>query len=167
MASRTLILDKLQIEQKINRLAYQVYEDNADEKEIIVAGILKSGYIVAEKIAEVLKKISPLKISLIELSISKHSQVNEEVQMKLSHEQLHGKVVIVVDDVLNSGKTLMYALKPFLNADIKKLRTVVLVDRNHKRYPLAADFVGYPMATTLQEHVTVVLEKNEEAVYLS
>jgi len=167
MASRTLILDKHQIEQKINRLAYQVYEDNADEKEIIVAGILSSGFIVAEKIAEVLKKISPLKISLIELSINKHSQVDEEVQMKLSQEQLHNKVVIVVDDVLNSGKTLMYALKPFLNADIKKLRTVVLVDRNHKRYPLAADFVGYPMATTLQEHVSVVLEKNEEAVYLS
>jgi pyrimidine operon attenuation protein / uracil phosphoribosyltransferase len=167
MPSRTLILDKLQIEQRINRLAYQVYEDNFEEKEIIIAGILSSGYIVAEKIAEVLKKISQLKVQLIKLSINKHSQVEEEVKTTFTKEQLNDKVVIVVDDVLNSGKTLMYALKPFLNADIKKLRTVVLVDRNHKRYPLAADFVGYPMATTLQEHVSVVLEKNEEAVYLS
>jgi pyrimidine operon attenuation protein/uracil phosphoribosyltransferase len=167
MAQRTVILDKHQIEQKINRLAYQLYEDNAEEKEIIIAGILSSGYIVAEKIANTLKKISPLKINLVELSVNKHSQADEEVKTGLSKEQLHGKVIIVVDDVLNSGKTLMYALKPFLNADIKKLRTVVLVDRNHKRYPLSADFVGYPMATTLQEHVSVVLEKNEEAVYLS
>jgi pyrimidine operon attenuation protein/uracil phosphoribosyltransferase len=167
MATHTLILDKNQIEQKINRLAYQLYEDNAEEKEIIIAGILSSGYIVAEKIANTLEKISPLKVHLAELSINKHSQVEEEVKTSLSKEQLHDKVVIVVDDVLNSGKTLMYALKPFLNADIKKLRTVVLVDRNHKRYPLSADFVGYPMATTLQEHISVVLEKNEEAVYLS
>jgi pyrimidine operon attenuation protein/uracil phosphoribosyltransferase len=167
MASQTLILDKHQIEQRINRLAYQVYEDNADEKEIIIAGILKSGYIVAERIADVLKKISPMKVQLIEVSINKHSQVQEDVKTQFSKEELKGKVVVIVDDVLNSGKTLLYALKPFLKADIKKLRTVVLVDRNHKHYPVSADFVGFPLATTIQEHVSVVLEKNEEAVYLS
>jgi pyrimidine operon attenuation protein/uracil phosphoribosyltransferase len=163
----TLILDKQQVEQKINRLAYQVYEDNSDEKEIIIAGIVQSGYTLAEKIADVLKNISPIKVHLTKISINKHSQANEDVKTEISEKQLKGKVIIVVDDVLNSGKTLMYALKPFLNADIKKLRTVVLVDRNHKRYPIAADFVGYSLATTLPEHVTVVLEKNEEAVYLS
>jgi pyrimidine operon attenuation protein / uracil phosphoribosyltransferase len=167
MADKTIVLNKLQIEQRINRLAYQVYEDNFEEKEIIVAGIMSSGYILAERIADTLKKISPLKVHLVKLSINKHSQVEEEAKTTLAKEDLHGKVIIVVDDVLNSGKTLMYALKPFLHADIKKLRTVVLVDRNHKRYPLAADFVGYPMATTMQEHVSVVLDKNEEAVYLS
>src|SRR5205823_3815264 len=120
MSSRTLILDKHQIEQRINRLAYQVYEDNSDEKEIIIAGILKSGYIVAEKIANALKQISPLKVHLAELTINKHSQVDEEVKTSFTKEQLHDKVIIVVDDVLNSGKTLMYALKPFLHADIKK-----------------------------------------------
>src|SRR5437016_2782037 len=102
MSSRTLLLDKNQIEQKINRLAYQVYEDNSEEKEIIIAGILSSGYIVAEKIANALKKISPLKVHLVELSINKHSQVDEEVKTSFTKEQLNGKVVIVVDDVLNS-----------------------------------------------------------------
>jgi pyrimidine operon attenuation protein / uracil phosphoribosyltransferase len=167
MPEKTLVLNKLQIEQRINKLAYQVYEDNFEEKEIIIAGIMNSGYVLAERIAETLKKISPLKVQLAKLTINKHSQVEEEAQTSLKKEDMHNKVVIVVDDVLNSGKTLMYALKPFLNADIKKLRTVVLVDRNHKRYPLAADFVGYPMATTLQEHISVVLDKDEEAVYLS
>ena len=167
MAPRTLILYKNQIAQKINRLAYQVYEDNSEETEIIIAGVLKSGYIVAEKIAKVLKEISPLKVKLIELPINKHTLADEEVKTSLSKAQLQGKTVIVVDDVLNSGKTLMHALNPFLKADVKKIRTVVLVDRNHKQYPLAADFVGFPLATTMQEHVSVVLEKNEEAVYLS
>jgi pyrimidine operon attenuation protein/uracil phosphoribosyltransferase len=80
---------------------------------------------------------------------------------------LQKKVIILVDDVLNSGKTMMYALKPFLAADIKKIRTVVLIDRNHKRFPVAADFTGLSLSTTLQEHVSVEFDKNGAAVYLS
>jgi len=167
MKNQTLLLTQQQISQKINRLAYQVYEDNIEEKEIIIAGIMKSGFIVAEKIATVLKSISPLKIKLVELTINKHSQHTEDAKFSLSAAELNDKVVIVVDDVLNSGKTMMYSIRPFLNADIRKLRIVVLVDRNHKRYPIAADFVGLSLSTTLQEHVSVELEEKEEAVYLS
>jgi pyrimidine operon attenuation protein/uracil phosphoribosyltransferase len=164
---KTIILNRSQIEQRINRIAFQVYEDNVDEQEIIIAGIAKSGFVFAKKIADALKNISPLNVQLIEVTIDKHSQVRKEIELSISKEQLQGKVIILVDDVLNSGKTLIYALRPFLNADIKKIRTVVLVDRNHKRYPIAADFVGLSLATTMQEHISVEFDNEEETVYLS
>jgi pyrimidine operon attenuation protein/uracil phosphoribosyltransferase len=166
MQNRTLILDSVQIDQKVERIAWQIYEDNAGEDEIIIAGILSSGYAVAEKIATSLKKIASLKIKLVTIRINKHSHHDEEVIVSVSTEDLKDKIVIVVDDVLNSGKTMMYALRPFLSADLKKLRTVVLVDRNHKRYPVSADFAGLTLATTLQEHVSVVLNESETGIYL-
>ena len=164
--TKTIILNKLQIAQRINRIAYQVYEDNVDEQEIIVAGIAKSGFIMAGKIADVLKKISPLKIHLIEIIVEKHSETQNEPKLSLSKDQLNGKVVILVDDVLDSGKTLMYALRPFLNASVKKIRTAVLVDRNHKRYPLTPDFIGLSLATTMQEHVAVEFEDGNEVAFI-
>ena len=166
MQNQTLILDKNQISQKISRIAWQLFEDNSGEKEIIVAGILSSGYAVAEKIAGELTKISPLTIKLVKIAINKHSHHDEEVTISIDKAALKDRIVIVVDDVLNSGKTMMYALRPFLSADLKKLRTVVLVDRNHRRYPVAADFAGLSLATTLQEHVSVVLNESSEGVYL-
>lgn len=166
MQSKTLILDSVQIDQKIDRIAWQIYEDNASEKEIIIAGILSSGYAVAEKIAASLKKIASLNIKLVSIKINKHSQHDEEVIVSVSADELKNKIVIVVDDVLNSGKTMMYALRPFLSADLKKLRTVVLVDRNHKRYPISADFAGLTLATTLQEHISVVLNDTANGIYL-
>ena len=167
MQTKTLILDNVQIDQKISRIAWQLYEDNASETEIVIAGILKSGYAVAEKIAVALKKISSLNVQLVTISINKHSQHDEAVKLSVEKDALKGKTVIVVDDVLNSGKTMMYALRPFLSADLNKLRTVVLVDRNHKRYPVSADFAGLTLATTLQELVSVVLDESLEGVYLS
>jgi len=166
MQTQTLILDNTQIDQKINRIAWQIYEDNAAETEIVIAGILSSGYAVAEKIAAALKEISTIKVRLVTIKINKHSHHEEEVIISADTSALKEKVVIVVDDVLNSGKTMMYALRPFLSADLKKLRTVVLVDRNHKRYPVAADFAGLSLATTLQEHVSVVMNETGGGVFL-
>ena len=166
MQNQTLVLDNHQIDQKISRIAWQIYEDNSAEEEIIMAGILASGYTVAEKIAAALEKISPLKVKLVTIKINKHSHHDEEVTISIDQAALKNKIVIVVDDVLNSGKTMMYALRPFLSADLKKLRTVVLVDRNHKRYPISADFAGLSLATTLKEHVSVVLNNGSSGVYL-
>ncbi len=165
--TRTLLLTEKQVLQRVNRIAYQIYEDNSDEQEIILAGIAKSGYLLCEKLAQAIQTISPLKVLLTEVIVDKHSQVNKEISISLNREQLQKKVIILVDDVLNSGKTMMYALKPFLAADIKKIRTVVLIDRNHKRFPVAADFTGLSLSTTLQEHVSVEFDKNGAAVYLS
>jgi len=167
METQTVILTTNQINQKIKRLAFQIYEDNVAEKEIIIAGIVQQGYRLAEKISIALREISPLQVKLISIDIDKQSQISRDIKLPLSSEELNNKVVVVVDDVLNSGKTLMYAIRPFLEADIRKLRTVVLVDRNHKRYAVSADFVGLSMSTTLQEHVSVVIDAEQEGVYIS
>lgn len=165
--SSTLLLDQKQIEHRLNRLAYQIYEDNIGENEIILAGIIRNGYLVAERLAEILKKIPGLSVRLVEVHIDKKSQVEQEIVISMRREELNGKVIILVDDVLNSGKTMMYALKPFLNADIKKVRTVVLVDRNHRRFPIAIDFSGLTLSTTMQEHVSVEFDKEKATAILS
>jgi len=164
--SKTLILNRVQIEQKIQRIAYEIYEDNFEEKEVIIAGIMNSGFVMAKRLQETLKKICKLKTVLVEINIDKSNQHHRAV-INMKDTELKGKVIILVDDVLNSGKTLIYSLRAFLDADIKKIRTVLLVDRDHKRYPIIADFVGITLSTTLQEHITVELAPGKEAVYLS
>ena len=165
--SRILLLNDKQIKQKINRLAYQIYEDNATENEIILAGIMKSGFQLCEIIATIITGISPLKVIIAEVHIDKHSKVNTDVSISINKDQLNNKVVILIDDVLDSGKTLMYSLKPFLASDIKKIRTVVLIDRNHTRFPVSADFAGLSLSTTLKEHVTVEFTSSEICAWLS
>lgn len=164
---KTLILNSKQIDQKINRIAYEIYENNHSEKEIIIAGISDNGYIFAKRLADVVQKISPIKTTLIEIKINKENPLAKEIKISLSDKELKNKVIILADDVLNSGKTLIFGAKPFLISPVKRLTTVVLVDRGHNRYPIKADFVGLSLSTTLQEHITVDLKKGKEAVYLS
>lgn len=165
--TQTLILTGKQIEQKINRIAYELYENNYTEKEIIIAGIVDNGYVLAKRIAAVLQKISSIKIILTEILINKEDPAKQEIKIALTDKELKNKVIVLVDDVLNSGKTLIFGAKPFLSSSVKRLTTVVLVDRGHNRYPIKADFVGLSLSTTLQEHISVILKKGEEAVYLS
>ena len=166
--NQTLVLNSEQIQQKVNRIAYEIYERNYGEKEIIIAGIASNGFLLAQRIDDVLKKISPLKTSLIEIAFNKKRPAENPIHINLSNEKLKNKVIILVDDVLNSGNTLIFGAKPFLNTPVKRLITVVLVDRGHNRYPIKADLVGLSLSTTLQEHVTVELsEKGKESAYLS
>jgi pyrimidine operon attenuation protein/uracil phosphoribosyltransferase len=166
--TKSLILNNKQIQQKINRIAYEVYENNYNEKEIIIAGIVGNGYVLAGKITEVLNNICSLKTKLIEVKVNKENPAAYEIEIELNEKELKNKVIILVDDVLNSGKTLIFGAKPFLNFPVKRLTTVVLVDRGHNRYPIKADFVGLSLSTTLQEHINVELKpKGKEAVYLS
>ncbi|ALL04635.1 phosphoribosyltransferase family protein [Pedobacter gandavensis] len=166
--SQLLILDKKQIQQKINRIAYQILEDNLNEKEIVLAGIWDRGYKVALRLKKVLAKISDLKITMLKIELDRlNSKLVANTDLDESHWK--NKVIILVDDVLNSGKTLAYGLGVFLNTPHKKIRTVVLVDRSHKIFPIATDFVGLQMATVLKEHVDVVIDVagEEDRVYLS
>lgn len=166
--NKTLILNSQQIEQKINRIAYEIYENNYDEKDIVIAGIATNGYILAKRISDVLQKISKIKTQLIEISLDKENPFTSDIKLKFTDKELKNKVVILVDDVLNSGKTLIFGAKLFLNAPLKRLTTAVLVDRGHNRYPIKADVVGLSLSTTLQEHITVELnKKGKETVYLS
>ncbi len=165
--SKTLILNNRQIQQRIDRIAYQLYETNYREKEVVIAGITSNGYVLAGRIAEKLKEISPIKVKLAEITVNKKDPIAVKVKVNLPEKELKGKVIFVVDDVLDSGRTMMYGIEPFLKYSVKRLATVVLVDRDHHSYPVKADYVGISLATTMQEHISVELNgAKKDAVYL-
>lgn len=165
--SKVKILDTVQIKQKLNRLAYEVYENNFDEKSILIVGIEGNGYKVAANLAEKLKEISKIKIQLGKITLDKTKPWNGDPKVDFDEKDFTNKTTILVDDVLNSGKTLIYAVKLFLDKPVKKLSTVVLVDRNHTRFPVKADYVGLTLSTTLQEHIEADFsKKGKETVYL-
>ena len=157
------ILDQNQIAQKIKRIAYQIYERNFTEQEVLLAGIHQNGYALAERIAQQLSDISPLQVSLIRVVLDKETPLEQPVQLQPEQINVSGKVIILVDDVLNTGKTLAYSLIPFLQASPKKIETATLIDRHHTLYPVSVTYTGYSLSTTLQEHVKVVLDGETEA----
>ncbi len=164
---KILVLNAQQIQQKIDRIAYQVLEDNLDEKDIIIAGILPRGNFVAERLKKVLDGIAPFTSKLINIDLDKTS-TSLKASIDVDVKECANKVIILVDDVLSSGKTLAYGLGVFLDVPLKKMSTVVLVDRNHKSYPVATDYAGVALSTVLKEHIDVVLNEagQEDAVYL-
>ncbi|CAL2075185.1 phosphoribosyltransferase domain-containing protein [Tenacibaculum sp. 190524A02b] len=164
--TNNIILDNLQVEQKIKRIAYQIYESNSNEKEIVIAGISKNGYLLAQKIADNLSLISSLKIILCEVFINKKKPI-DSVSTSLASSDYKNKPLVLVDDVLNSGTTLIYGVKHFLNVPLKRFKTAVLVNRNHKKYPVKADFKGISLSTSIKEHVTVEFNDKETIAYLS
>ena len=164
--SQNIILTHQEIEHKIKRIAYQIYETFIEEDSIILAGISSNGFILAEKLAEVLNSISPIKAILCEVKIDK-TNPNSEVFTSISKEIYQNKGIVLVDDVLNSGSTLMYGVKHFLDVPLKKFKTAVLVDRNHKKYPIKVDFKGISLSTSSHEHVSVIFEENNSYAELS
>ena len=160
---RVLILDKERISYKLRRMAYEIWEHNSSEKEIILIGIKNGGKILADNLSAIIKEVSPLKVHTIAVSINKKKPLSKlEIE-----EDLTGRSVILVDDVVNSGKTMIYSLRAILTYDLKKLMVAVLVDRKHKSFPIYSDIVGHSIATTLQDHIEVETEGNEiTAVYL-
>lgn len=156
----SIILNNTQIEQKITRIAYQIYESNLEQKELIIAGIADNGFILAKRIQKVLQEISPLKVAICEVKINKKKPLNL-ITTSLNTEEYQNKSLVLVDDVLNSGTTLMYVVKHFLEVPLKQFKTAVLVDRNHKKYPVKADFKGISLSTSLREHVQVDFDLNE------
>lgn len=164
--TQNIILNNTEIEHKIKRIAYQIYETFVDEDTIVIAGIAKNGYVFAEKIAQALTVISGIKITLCEVYIDKLNP-NSPITTSIPKSDYENKGLILVDDVLNSGTTLVYGVKHFLEVPLKKFKTAVLVDRNHKKYPVKADFKGISLSTSLQEHVQVVFEKESSYAYLN
>ena len=165
--SSTLILNAEQIRQKIRRIAFQVYENNFEERALLLAGISGEGYVLAKALAKELTTISPFAVSLLQLNFDKNQLTQPPIQSDIPTTDYADTVVVVVDDVLHTGRTLAFSLQPFLNIPVRKLQVAVLVDRNHPRYPVAADYKGYELSTTLTEHVEVVLSDERKAgVYL-
>jgi pyrimidine operon attenuation protein/uracil phosphoribosyltransferase len=161
------ILDSKKIKHATLRIAYQIFESNMDEKHIYLVGISENGNEISKRIGSELKKISTITIHQIELKIDKNNPRNL-VEISTDLNKIKNKSIVIIDDVLNSGSTLLYSVKKFLSIPLKKIQTVVLVNRNHKSYPVKADFKGISLSTSIKEHVSVVLKDSKtEGVYLS
>ena len=163
---QNIILTKIQIQHISKRIAYQIYETFVDEKEVVIAGIKNSGYTFALKIAQHLKEISDIKVVMCDVEINKQKPW-EEIRVSLSENEYKNQVIVLVDDVMNSGATLIYGVRYFLEVPVKKFKTAVLVDRSHKKYPVKADFKGISLSTSSLEHIQVVFNDNEEYAFLS
>ncbi len=160
------ILSNLQIEQKINRLAHQILENTFEENSIFIGGIDGNGSILADLLANILKSNSAQDIISFKIEMNKQQPLDEEIRMSLDPTILNDKCVILVDDVLNSGKTMQYALSKIIEQPVKMVKTVALVDRMHHRYPIKADFVGLCLSTTLKEHISISFEKGNYSAQL-
>ncbi len=161
------ILTHEQIQHKVKRIAYQIYEANVEESELIIAGIESGGLSFAKKIVAVLKKITDARIVLCKVIMDKENPIESGVTTSLDTEAYKNKSVVLVDDVLNSGTTLIYGVHHFLKTPLKQLKTAVLVNRNHKKYPVKADYKGISLSTSLNEHIKVEFKPKNDLVYLA
>ncbi|CAI8379715.1 MAG: Bifunctional protein PyrR [Formosa sp. Hel3_A1_48] len=154
-----------EINHKIKRIAYQIYESNVEQKEIVLAGIQSNGYVLAEKIKQQLEEISEIKAKLCSVKINKKNP-KEKIITSLSTEEYSNTSLVLVDDVLHSGTTLIYGVKHFLDTSLTQFKTAVLVNRNHKKYPVKADFKGISLSTSLNEHIDVIFDGEHSKVVL-
>lgn len=152
------ILSREVVEKKLRRMAYEILENNIDEKAIILAGIRESGSVVARVIQKMLGEISSIKTELITITLDKKEPTDVSLSKSFDFNE---KVIVVIDDVSNSGKTLLYALKPFIAFHPKKIQILVLVERTHTSFPVRPDYVGLSIATTIQEHIFVEVKGDE------
>ena len=157
------VLDFEKISRICGRLAYQILENNINEDEILLVGIKEKGYEIAKIIEQKLKDITSCKVHLKSITIDKKNP-NQISEFDINFNQMP-KSVYLVDDVLNTGKTLMFAVNSLLKYDFSLIKTLVLIDRNHKKYPIKVDFKGISLSTNLDDTVKLISEnKNLEAV---
>ena len=164
-ALRTLILDHDRVQRKLRRIGIQLCEENWSEQRIAVVGIAPRGLKLAERLAKQVKEHG-MEADLIELRLDKNEPHTGPVKLSTELDALRGRTVVLVDDVLMSGRTLMHAAAHLVQVPLQKLTTVVLVDRRHRTYPIRADIVGLTLSTTVQEHISVEFGR-KDAVYLS
>lgn len=153
--ARKDILNKDNIKMKLERMALEIIENNIEESLIILVGIQENGSVIARNMEKLLKEYSSLEVQLVNLTINKKHPGEVSLSRQLD---VTGKVIVLVDDVANSGKTILYSLKPFLDFHPKKIQTLALVERTHKIFPVNLDYKGLSVATTLQEHIYVEVE---------
>jgi pyrimidine operon attenuation protein / uracil phosphoribosyltransferase len=160
-----IILSHQDIIHKIKRISFQILETFFHEDELFIAGISGNGYAFAKEIVQEMKKNTSLKIHLLELKIDKKNPY-QSIICDMDNELYKNKCVVLVDDVLHTGTTLIYGVKFFLETPLKKLKTAILVNRNHKNFPIKADFKGISLSTSLQNHIEVVRENNIWNAYI-
>ena len=159
------IMDAADIHKTVKRIAYQIYETHFEEKQLVLAGVAYNGVVLAKRIQEELEKISQIGVISLEIKVDKKNPINQ-VSISKELDICKNNSVVVVDDVLNTGSTLIYAVTHFLSIRLKKIQTAVLVNRNHKNFPVKGDFKGISLSTSIKEHINVKFGENE-GVYLS
>lgn len=161
-----IILDNTQIEQKIVRLAHQLLENTFEEGRIYIGGIQGNGYLLAQELAEIISNEKQPEVVVFEIKINKEEPWSEPITLSIDEKDIKKGFLVLVDDVINSGKTMQYALVKLLQQATKAIKTVALVDRQHRRYPIKADFVGLGLTTTLKNRVEVDLSEGNKKAYL-
>ncbi|RPG59075.1 MAG: phosphoribosyltransferase [Flavobacteriales bacterium TMED235] len=159
------IMDAADIHKTVKRIAYQIYETHFEEKQLVLAGVAYNGVVLAKRIQEELEKISQIGVISLEIKVDKKNPINQ-VSISKELDICKNNSIVVVDDVLNTGSTLIYAVTHFLSIRLKKIQTAVLVNRNHKNFPVKGDFKGISLSTSIKEHINVKFGENE-GVYLS
>ncbi|NLN25154.1 MAG: phosphoribosyltransferase [Bacteroidetes bacterium] len=162
---KTIILTSTQIEHKIRRIAFQTYESNIEEKTVVIAGIVENGYKIAQKLKSAVESISDIKVILCEVHIDKKNPLNT-ISTSIPSDEYKEQSIVLVDDVLHSGTTLIYGVRHFLNVPLKRFKTAVLVNRSHKKYPVKADFKGISLSTSFNENVKVIIDDADMQVIL-
>lgn len=165
VADKNLILDAAQVKQKIRRMAFEIYENNFKEKSLVIAGIDGQGYVLAKQLTKEVEAVAGMEVNLVKVTLDKLAPQQGEVTLDCDSKLVKKKCIILVDDVLNTGRTLAYGLKPFLDTEVKKIETAVLVNRSHTLFPVYPQYTGYELSTTIKDHVVVTLGK-DAAVYL-
>lgn len=160
------IRTKAEIKSSIRRIAYQIYENNIDEDVLVIIGIATRGNSLAKLLGKELEQCSSLKIVYAELEVNKEKP-RDEIHCSIPIESVENKSIVIVDDVLNTGSTLIYAVNYFLKVPVKQIKTAVMVNRNHKKFPIKADFKGISLSTSSNEHVRVELEGADSGIYLN
>jgi pyrimidine operon attenuation protein/uracil phosphoribosyltransferase len=158
VSTKNCVLNKEAINRKMKRMALEVAEQNIEEKELVIAAIAGNGEVVAKYLINELNKLATFKIEKLTIQLNKKDPLEVSFQPSIP---IENKIIIIVDDVANTGKTMLYAFKPLLNAHPKKVQTLVLVERSHKLFPVQTDYAGLSITTTLQEHITVETEGEE------
>lgn len=162
----TKVLDASKVNQKVRRMAYEIYENNFKEKKLVIAGIAGGGYQLAERLKQQLDEISPIESILLQINLDKSTPTRGEIEIEGDTNVLKNHVLLLVDDVQNTGRTFTYAMRPFLNIRVKKIEVAVLVNRDHVQFPVIPTYTGYELSTTLDEHIHVDLTEGAESVYL-
>ncbi|MBC6408997.1 MAG: phosphoribosyltransferase [Ekhidna sp.] len=157
------ILSSSKVDQIVQRMAYQIYENNMEE-EIALIGVDNGGRKLAERIDVTLTEISGEKSICYTILLDKENPLSKEISLDAAISELEGKTIILCDDVLNTGKTLAHSLSRLLLLKVKKVETAVLVLRAHGKFPIYANYKGYELSTTINEHVQVI---PGEGVFLS
>ena len=161
MDGKQIILNQNEILNKISRIAFSIIEDFHKEKKITLIGLKENGFLIAKKIKKIIQKECDINVTLHKLTFEKNSEI--KMTPDINYEL---KNIFLVDDVLKSGKTIIYAIKEILKYEVYCLKTVILVNRNHNRFPIGVDYIGLNLSTTLKDHIEVIMEKDNESAYL-